>query len=134
MPGILDYAPHAIIADFSGPIRKLKELEKNNEMPTMDIDSILSTITEFLHRPLVSNSNLKYTIDYLLSEMIPVGSLDDQEDMSLQGLRLDLFEIIQGCFEELSLKKLYIDNRFPYDYNCRRGGVVVLRKSNTACF
>lgn len=127
--GIFDYAPELIIADFSQPISILKGIEDNTAYPTIDIDAVLSAVVEYLEKPMSFNRCLWSTINYLLSEIMSVG----EEGRHYSELKYKLMWVVIGCHNELNGKLMYIENRFPYGYKCRRGGAVVLSKHQSIC-
>jgi hypothetical protein len=110
----------------------LDKLAGNQDMPTIDIDAVLSSAMEGMHR---NSSQIHQDLDRVICGVLE--RVMESHAMALQDklvsrhhLEMGLRSAFNACFTVLSYHNLYNGGVLLYDYEQRRGtdAVVLIRK------
>ena len=111
--------PRYLIVDMHWILPSLDRLVSNAELPTIDLDAILSGMVELVGRPGLTGRLLDDAVRWLLTEH-GLNSLH-LEDEDAEQAQASFYACLIIMSQDLQSLNPYIDGRLPYRYKERHG-------------
>jgi hypothetical protein len=116
--------PKILIVDLSIPLKILDRLSTNAELPTVDVDAILSVMFEAIVKPNLTGKKFDDHVKWLMENNNFNQIHLDQEDY------LEALGAMQECLitirNDIKVLNPYCNGVMPYEYKQRRGKISVL--------
>jgi hypothetical protein len=123
-----DEIPKHLIVDLSEVYNYLDSANDAKVFPTLDVESIVAQIVDYLEKPYSGNYVCANTESRLIARMALAESItpasEGPYDISRLATVIDLS--IMACHRILAMHRAYIENRLPYEYAYRRNKRIAL--------
>lgn len=123
-----DDIPKHLILDLSEVYNYLDSANEAKVFPTLDVESIVAQIVDYLEKPYSGNYVCASTESRLIAKMALAEAVtpasEGPYDISRLATVVDLS--IMACYRILAMHRAYIENRLPYEYAYRRNKRIAL--------